>query len=150
MPIEEQCKTLKGILLDQEGTATLSLLDEAPRTTLLLRTKLLEEGVTLFQRLYDRLRLQSDDTEPMMNVLAFYNADEGWNLCIFPRRKHRPDCYFAEGNERLLSSPASVDLGGVFILPIEEDFNRINATLLESILREVCLPYEQALKTKNL
>lgn len=149
MPIEEQCKSLKGTLLDQEGGATLSLLDDAPRTTLLLRTKQLEEGVTIFQRLYDRLPLQSDDTEPMMNVLALYDAAEGWSLCIFPRRKHRPDCYFAEGDQRLLSSPASVDLGGVFILPIEEDFNRINATVLEGILREVCLPHEQALRLKG-
>ena len=151
MPIEEQCKRLKGMLLDQEGTATLSLLDDAPRTTLLLRAKQLEEGVTLFQRLYDRLPLQADDAEPMMNVLAMHDTHEGWSLCIFPRRKHRPDCYFAEGSDRLLSSPASVDLGGVFILPIEEDFNKINAPLLEGILKEVCMPYEEAmkLKTKN-
>lgn len=149
MPIEEQCKSLQGTLLDREGTATLTLLDERPRTTLLLRTKQLDEGITLFQRLYDRLPQQADDSEPMMNVLALYDEAEGWDLCIFPRRKHRPDCYYAEGSERLLSSPASVDLGGVFILPIEEDFNKINATLLESILKEVCLPHEQALKLKN-
>lgn len=146
MPIEEQIRSLTGTLLDRQGEATLSLLDDAPRTTLLIRTRRLDEGVTLFHRLYHRLPLQTDDTEPMMNVLALHDAAEGWSLCIFPRRKHRPNCYFAQGTDRLLSSPASVDLGGVFILPIEEDFNRINAALLERILEEVCLPYEEAKK----
>ena len=81
-----------------------------------------------------------------MNILAMYDEGEGWTLLIFPRAKHRPDCYFAEGAERLLSSPASVDMGGVFIFPVEEDFRRINAELLEGILKEVCLPRDTLLE----
>ena len=149
MPIEGQCKAQKGTLLDREGEATLCLLPDRLRTTLLIRARQWGEGVTLFHRLCDRLPRQADDTEPMMNVLAMHDAGEGWSLCIFPRRKHRPDCYYAEGNGRLLCSPASVDMGGVFILPIEEDFNKMNASLLSSILEEVCLPYEQALELKT-
>lgn len=142
MPIEEQVKQKRMTLLDQQGEATLSLMDDAPRTTLVIHTKVLADGVTLFDRLYNRLPMKADDTEPMMNVLAMYDASTGWTVCIFPRIKHRPDCYYAEGDERLLSSPASVDLGGVFILPIEEDFNKINASLLASILEEICLSGE--------
>ena len=142
MPIEEQVKQKRMTLLDQQGEATLSLMDDAPRTTLVIHTKVLADGVTLFDRLYDRLPMKADDTEPMMNVLAMYDASTGWTVCIFPRIKHRPDCYYAEGDERLLSSPASVDLGGVFILPIEEDFNKINTSLLASILEEICLSGE--------
>lgn len=142
MPIEEQVKQKCMTLLDQQGEATLSLMDDAPRTTLVIHTKVLADGVTLFDRLYNRLPMKADDTEPMMNVLAMYDASTGWTVCIFPRIKHRPDCYYAEGDERLLSSPASVDLGGVFILPIEEDFNKINASLLASILEEICLSGE--------
>ena len=142
MPIEEQVKKKCMTLLDQQGEATLSLMDDAPRTTLVIHTKVMADGVTLFDRLYDRLPMKADDTEPMMNVLAMYDASTGWTVCIFPRIKHRPDCYYAEGDERLLSSPASVDLGGVFILPIEEDFNKINTSLLASILEEICLSGE--------
>ena len=142
MPIEEQVKQKRMTLLDQQGEAPLSLMDDAPRTTLVIHTKVLADGVTLFDRLYNRLPMKADDTEPMMNVLAMYDASTGWTVCIFPRIKHRPDCYYAEGDERLLSSPASVDLGGVFILPIEEDFNKINASQLVSILEEICLSGE--------
>lgn len=146
MPIESQWKERKSLPLDRSGEATLSLLDEEPRTTLLLCTPLLADGVQLFDRLYSRLPVPEGEKEPMMNILAMYDEGEGWTLLIFPRAKHRPDCYFAEGAERLLSSPASVDMGGVFIFPVEEDFRRINAELLEGILKEVCLPRDTLLE----
>ncbi|MBP1638407.1 MAG: hypothetical protein H6Q18_1196 [Bacteroidetes bacterium] len=36
------------------------------------------------------------------------------------------------------TSPASVDLGGVFITPLEKDFERISEKNIEEILNEVC------------
>ena len=56
---------------------------------------------------------------------------------------HRPACYTAEGEANLLSSPASVDLGGVFITPVEKDFLKITAEDIAQILSEVCVD-EQA------
>ena len=84
-----------------------------------------------------------------MNVLAMYEADK-WVVFVFPREKHRPSCYTAEGDAQILSSPASVDLGGVFITPIEKDFNKITAEDLAQILSEVCLSKEdfETLKQK--
>lgn len=146
MPIEQQAKERPALPLDHEGESTLSLLDDTVRTTLVLRAKCIDEGVALFDRLYQRLPLPTDEAEPMMNILALYEAAEGWTLFIFPRAKHRPDCYFAEGEARLLSSPASVDMGGVFIFPVEKDFERIDAKLLQGILQEVCMPYDQVKK----
>ena len=40
-------------------------------------------------------------------------------------------------------SPASVDMGGVFITPLEKDFRKIDAEHLEKILSEVCLDREK-------
>ena len=85
-----------------------------------------------------RLLPEQPEGEPMLNLLAMY--DEGvWTLFVFPRAKHRPACYTAEGDARLLSSPASVDLGGVFITPVEADFHKISPAIMEQILSEVCL-----------
>jgi hypothetical protein len=39
----------------------------------------------------------------------------------------------------MLISPAAVDLGGVFITPLEKDFNKITQTDIAIILNEVCL-----------
>ena len=39
-------------------------------------------------------------------------------------------------------SPASVDIGGLVITPLEHDFHRVDASLIESIYREVSVPEE--------
>jgi hypothetical protein len=95
-----------------------------------------QEIVALFQVICDKLPLQSGDDEPMMNILAWYESGK-WVVCIFPRKKHRPACYGAEGDTNLLISPASVDLGGVFITPLEKDFLKITAKDISQILNEV-------------
>ena len=73
---------------------------------------------------------------------SFRYEDEKWIVCVFPREKHRPACYTAEGDANLLSSPASVDLGGVFITPVEKDFLKITAEDIAQILSEVSLSAE--------
>lgn len=77
-----------------------------------------EDAADLFDIIYRSLDVKPEEDEPMMNVLVLYEADR-WVVFVFPREKHRPACYTAEGEANLLSSPASVDLGGVFITPVE-------------------------------
>jgi len=84
------------------------------------------------------LEVKPGEEEPMMNVLAWYDADK-WIVCIFPRSLHRPSCYTAEGEDNILISPASVDMGGVFITPLEKDFEKITAENVHTILNEVCM-----------
>jgi len=85
----------------------------------------------------------------MMNVLAWYEESK-WVTCIFPRDKHRPSCYFAEGDKNILLSPASVDMGGVFITPLEKDFEKITATDIANILSEVCINSNNFLRLRQL
>jgi len=89
-----------------------------------------------FQKIYSTLPLLPEDNEPMMNILVWYEFEK-WVVCVFPRKKHRPACYFAEGDANLLISPAAVDLGGVFITPLEKDFLKITAKDIRQILNEV-------------
>ncbi len=74
--------------------------------------------------------------EPMINVLAFFENGK-WVLVIIPRKKHRPDYYFKQGEEQILFSPASVDLGGVCITPRKEDFEKMNKEILTDSLLQV-------------
>lgn len=138
MPIEWQWRDLVAGRLASCGAAILWQLDDAPRTTLVIESADKEDVLALFNRIYRLLPVKPGEEEPMMNLLAWYDATD-WKLCIFPRSKHRPACYSAEGEARLLSSPASVDLGGVFITPVEQDFHKITAADVERILGEVCL-----------
>ena len=137
MPIESQWRTLGHTQIDTCGTARLLRLDDAPRHTLVITSPSATDAEQLFRRVYDALPVVPGEDEPMLNLLALYEP-VGWTLFVFPRRKHRPSCYFAEGDARLLCSPASVDLGGVFILPREEDFLRIGSQEIEEMLNEVC------------
>jgi hypothetical protein len=43
----------------------------------------------------------------------------------------------------MLLSPASVDMGGVFITPLEKDFNRLDADLIRQIFDELCLSKDE-------
>jgi hypothetical protein len=74
--------------------------------------------------------------EPMTNVLCSYQEDI-WRLIIFPRHKHRPDIYFKEGGDRVLISPAAVDMGGLIVTPLEKDFLNVDSKLIENIFAEV-------------
>ena len=142
MPIETDWKERKGEKVVQQGDATLWRMDDAPRNTLVIESTCIDDAERLFNIIYQNLPTPPSGEEPMMNLLAMY--DEGkWILFLLLRRKHRPSCYTAEGDERLLCSPASVDLGGVLILPIAEDFEKITDEMAENIVSEVCLSAEK-------
>ena len=79
----------------------------------------------------------------MLNILCWYTGGE-WRIAVFPRVKHRPDCYFAEGEANILITPASVDMGGVFIAPLEKDFEKVTSADIKGILDEVCISEEAA------
>lgn len=76
--------------------------------------------------------------EPMINIAGFYEKRK-WRLAIFPRRKHRPDAFFREGNGRIVISPGVIDMGGLLITPVEKDFERLDKALVEGIYEEVSL-----------
>lgn len=82
--------------------------------------------------------ITEDVEEAMMNLIAWYE-DGTWVVLLFPRAKHRPSFYFAEGDERLLISPAAVDMGGVSITPVEADFRRVTHVHLATMYEEVQL-----------
>ncbi len=78
------------------------------------------------------------DEEPMINVAGFHEGGQ-WRLVIFPRRKHRPDAFFREGDARVVISPGLIDMGGVLITPVEKDFKRLDSAAVEDIYTEVSL-----------
>ena len=80
--------------------------------------------------------------EPQLNILcwretsAYGGSGALFRTLVIPRKAHRPSCYFAPEDRAVRISPASVDLGGVFIVPVEADFRRVNAQVLRDIIEE--------------
>lgn len=94
-----------------------------------------------FDRVYEILKTGQSNDEPMMNIICSFN--NSWRLLVFPRSKHRPSYFFEEGQNKILISPAAVDLGGVLIFPREEDFERITKELVIDIFNQVTFSDEE-------
>jgi len=103
-------------------------------------SKTAENDEALFRRLYKSMPIRSDETEPMMNIVAWRKDDEYISVVI-PREKHRPSCYFAENTSdgsdiQILVSPGALDMSGLIITPREEDFRKLTEGKASAILQE--------------
>jgi hypothetical protein len=78
------------------------------------------------------------DEEPMLNMAGFCDGKK-WRLVLFPRRKHRPESFFMEGEARRVISPGAIDMAGLLIAPVAKDFERLDAAMVENIYKEVSL-----------
>lgn len=60
----------------------------------------------------------------MLNIVCTFE-DGKWFTFVLPRKTFRPWQYTAEGDQQLLVSPATVEMCGIFITPIEAHFEKI-------------------------
>ena len=96
----------------------------------------------LFHRLYQSMPQRSDETEPMMNIVAWRKGEEYISVVI-PREKHRPDAYFAEGGAQVMVSPGALDMSGLVITPRQEDFQKLDESKATAILQECGISEEK-------
>jgi hypothetical protein len=96
----------------------------------------------VFIEIYEILdSLNISDDEPGLNVLCTF-TNNLWKVNVFPRGKHRPWQYSAPDDEKIIFSPASVDLGGLLVIPLEKDFMKINEKLAVDMLQQIGLDEE--------
>lgn len=103
-----------------------------------------ESNPFLLEKLFKVMPLDEKRNEPDVNILSWRHegapaAPDYLVTVVFARRKHRPDCYFAQGRGSCMVSPGAIDMGGLIITPRKKDFERMTARLAQSILREVSL-----------
>ena len=101
-----------------------------------------ESDEMLFKRLYSAMPQRGDETEPMMNIVAWRKGDETISIVI-PREKHRPEAYFADGDAQIMVSPGALDMSGLIITPREEDFRKLTEEKAEAILKECGISSEK-------
>lgn len=120
----------------------LCTIEDYPFPTLVLISNDKALAQTLFRRAYAALPCHPDDTEPMLNVLAWREEDSVVTI-LLPREKHRPACYTASCEaDRMLISPGALDMAGLVITPRKEDFDRLTPSLLVKTVGEVALGQE--------
>jgi len=96
----------------------------------------LKKAFAAFLDLFNEIH--PNEEEPMLNIISNYQGNK-WRVLLFPREKHRPSCFFAEGDDNITISPASVDMGGFLITPMEKDFNKITKEDIIKLYNEVTL-----------
>ncbi len=143
MPIEKEIREEKRLTLLRQVDGVLLY-----RTRDLGREVIILEGddstaiERAFNKYFNALReILLLNEEPLMNIAGFYE-ERKWRLVIFPRRKHRPDVFFKDGDARVVVSPGVIDMGGLLITPVKKDFEGLDATTVEGIYKEVSLERE--------
>lgn len=136
LPIEQQWRSLPGQIICRTESGRLHAVGQDTYRLFVLESDCESDLHILFEALYRALPVQPGESEPRLNLIAGYDRGT-WTVFVYFRTCHRPSCYYAEGDAHLLCSPASVDLGGVFITPFEKDFRKITADDVRQILGEV-------------
>lgn len=82
---------------------------------------------------------RTEEWEPRWNIISWYEpaSSPKFNTIIFFRKESRPMCFFAPEPERILFSPATVEMGGIGIVANRESFDRLTPSKLRDIIREV-------------
>jgi len=71
------------------------------------------------------------------NLILWKGNGSHFNAALFPRGRHRAECFYLPEPERILVSPGSVEMGGLIVVPRARDFRRIGPDDIERIYREV-------------
>lgn len=139
---------LHGEWITESESIRLAGVDDGLRKFIVLQSNSETELKNRFETLYNSFESLNEVLhpgqvmeEPMFNIIASFR-DEKWTIIVFLRKKHRPHQFFAEGDDKVLFSPASVDFGGVCITPVEADFNRIDRELLVDMFGQLSVGTE--------
>lgn len=146
LPLQQEWQHLSRsleTLVTVDNDNYIALVTDYVCSAFVIKTTSEETGTILFRNLYKLLPLRKDETEPMMNVIAWREGN-AFMIIVLPRAKHRPDCYYKEGEGNVLISPGAIDMGGLLITPREEDFDKITPSIALGILKECSLSDEKA------
>lgn len=138
--IETEMLSLPQAVIDSQDISIkpgLTYVNSLPLKVFHISASTPAQAADIFNELYAAMPIADGEDEPMMNVLCFATNGEV-HIVVIPRKRHRPSFYGTDSNQMLLS-PASVDMGGTFIMPVEKDFERIDADVVRRVYDEVCL-----------
>ena len=116
--------------------ARLFHLNEYARGVFVLSGGTAKSVAKLFYRLLDCAPVPEGSDEPKLNLFAWTSGGEYRSIVIF-REKHRPHNYWSTGSDHLAMSPGCADLGGVFVAPKREDYDKLDTRMLSQVIDEI-------------
>jgi ATP adenylyltransferase/5',5'''-P-1,P-4-tetraphosphate phosphorylase II len=137
LPLIADYKKLKpghSELIETGANYQLYKLKDYLRTVYCIESDTISSAEIAFDKLYTAWEDRNGKgIEPMMNIVCSFENNK-WEIFIFPRKAFRPWQYTAEEDKRLMISPATIEMSGILITPIESHFDRITQNDVLSIL----------------
>ena len=153
MPLEND---VDRMISENEGLDYLASIQDArlyhyPKFTkgvFVIRADTSKSTAKLFYRLLDCAGTPDGESEPMFNLFTYYRDGEFRSIVVF-RSRHRSHHYFSEGPDHLTMSPGCADMGGMFIVPVPDDFKKLDEALLNEMISEVSITEEEQARVMN-
>jgi hypothetical protein len=112
------------------------------RGIFMLRALTPKSMAKMFYRLLDCMNLLAEDTEPRFNALTYCSEGEYRAVVTLRSSSSKPSCYYAKGEKHFAISPGAAEMAGFVVVPEPEDFDRLNAEVLQGIYNDVTLNEE--------
>lgn len=103
-----------------------------------IRAETSKSAAKMFYRLIDCADIREGDNEPRFNLFSWHTGDEYRCIVVF-RTTHRSHHYFSEGPDHLTMSPGCADMAGCLVVPVAEDFEKLDESLLTGCLKEITI-----------
>lgn len=151
LPVEKHFDRLRPLNVMKQGAAAIAVTSAYIPGLPVITAPDSDSATAALLRVLRSLSSSPSTGEPKLNILCWAERDTrpslgdnrheqtagmAFRILVIPRKAHRPSCYYAQEGQAVRISPASVDLGGVFIVPVEDDFRRAGAEVLREIIRE--------------
>ena len=134
--VDSNPDTLKYLTSVQD--AKLYHYDKFTTGVFVIRSETAKSAAKLFYRLLDCAHINEGETEPQFNLFTYHTGNEFRSIVVF-RSRHRSHHYFSEGPDHLTMSPGCADMGGVFIVPVAEEYEKLTPELLSEMIAEVSI-----------
>ncbi len=144
LPIEKDWKNIKtkyGKNIEGYKEVEVIAVDDTLRRYIVLESDNAEAMNDVFQKIHKFGSELEKGEAPMLNLLSYF-VDGKHRVFVFIRGVHRPWQFFEEGEKNILLSPASVDMGGTMITPLEKDFEKITKEDIADIFHQITVSKE--------
>ncbi|MEN8187380.1 MAG: DUF4922 domain-containing protein [Bacteroidota bacterium] len=144
LPIEKDWESIKekyGKNIEGYDGVEVTAVDDTLRRYIVLEGENKETLDEVFQKIHKFGEELENGEAPMLNILSYY-VNGKHRVFVFIRGVHRPWQFFEEGEKNILLSPASVDMGGTMITPLEKDFEKITKEDITDIFKQITVSKE--------
>jgi hypothetical protein len=144
MPVDAEIMKIKlryGLYLSSDD-CDIWKINDGIRKFILLESSEKESIIERFHLIFEQLKTKTNSQdEPGLNIHCSFKENK-WHVLIFARSRHRPWHYDALGKDNFLFSPASVDMGGLLVIPRQKDFKKINKLLAIDMMKQIGIDEE--------